>query len=375
MDNSKTPYYPSYGKKNNRKSQLTNKQVYSIISSNIKSPSKKSFHVPQYNKIPKSIYKLNKETFDIISSAIKSNFNFKDVDAAVSTPGRVHTFRGKVSSLPDCYNCGNKNLKSKAPINVRNAKHKFAILFGGDCNKNLGNACNRDLLAIYREVLEPVYDIDISNIFIITQVNDVIKKIFNGAYIREMTPENFEQATIDILNKVNKIKENESVFIYIHYSGHGYQIPNELGYKKGQRDEALLVGPSTLVTGEDIRDNFIAKFGPNVQIFSLWDACHSGSVADLPFKFSGVSWSSITLKEEKRRQVRAKVISISACDDNQVDAQIVGKKMGYGGALTIYFYEKDLYYNINDPKYVYNQLFKHLKDINQTPILTSSWKF
>lgn len=318
----------------------------------------------------------NKSYNDIKGIVSNLGFKFADVSIAIESSGRRNELRSGtiINDFKKFVNTG-KNLTTKAPRVVKDAKHKYALLLGGDCNKNLGDACNRDLIAVWAEILDPVYGIKIENVWITTQITDKIKKIFNGAKLREMTPNNFETTLAELLTVVSRIHNNESVFIYLHYSGHGYQIPNELNYKKGQRDEAILVGPTILATGADIRDNFLAEFSSNVQIFSLWDACHSASIADLPYKWNGRGWENATINEDKRKTINAKIVSISACEDNQVDAQITGKIIGYGGALTIYFYETDQYLKIDNPINVHAKISSSAKKIRQTPILTSSWKF
>lgn len=311
-------------------------------------------------------------------NAIVSNlrFSFADVSIAIESSGRKNELRSGtlIDDFKNFKNYG-KKLYTKAPQVIRDADHKFALLLGGDCNKNLGDACNRDLIAMWAEILDPVYGIKSSNVWVTTQLTAKIKKTFKNSKVREMTPSNFEKTLAELLLAVLSIPKNEKVFIYLHYSGHGYQIPNKLKFKKGNRDEAILVGPTTLATGADIRDNFFAHFGSNVQIFSLWDACHSGSIADLPFKWDGRSWENCTINENKRKKIEAKIVSISACDDNQVDAQITGNIIGYGGALTIFFYETDQYYKIDNPIIVHSKISSSAKKIRQLPILTSSWKF
>lgn len=303
-------------------------------------------------------------------------FQFADVSTAIETSGRRNELRSGtlIDDFKNFKNFG-KSLYNQAPSVVKEAKHKFALLLGGDCNKNLGDACNRDLIAVWAEILNPVYNIKQSDVWITTQVTPNIKKTFKSAKIREMTPSNFEETLAEILSVVLSKPSNEKIFIYLHYSGHGYQIPNTLKYKKGNRDEAILVGPTTLATGADIRDNFLSQFKSNVHIFSLWDACHSGSIADLPFKWDGSSWEECTINENKRKKIEAKIVSISACDDNQVDAQITGNIIGYGGALTVYFYETNQYYKIDNPINVHAKISLAAKKIRQLPILTSSWKF
>lgn len=321
--------------------------------------------------------KSKKSSIDMSLLNKQISFNFCDIEDAIEVSGRKADTKFRNGEIDDTDNYVNrgKMLSDKAPEIVKESKHRFALLLGGDCNKNLGKACNRDLLAMWNEVLDPVYGIDIENVLITTQVDETINKVFKGASIREMTPSNFEATVKELLGRVAKTTTNEKVFIYIHYSGHGYRVPNKKQFKKGDVDEAILVGPRVLLTGYEIRDNFLALFKSNVHIFSLWDACHSGSIADLPYKWVNNVWVENTINESMRRKIKAKIISISACEDSQVDAQIVGKILGYGGALTIFFYENGLYYSIDNPKVVLAGVDRSMKKIRQIPVLTSSWKF
>lgn len=91
----------------------------------------------------------------------------------------------------------------------------------------------------------------------------------------------------------------------IYYSGHGFQLKDKSGDEKDGQDEAIYFSEKSYATDDDIRILLqLAK--PGVNLFLLFDCCHSGSMADLPYSLKDLG------------VVKANIVSISGCTDPNV---------------------------------------------------------
>lgn len=78
----------------------------------------------------------------------------------------------------------------------------------------------------------------------------------------------------------------------LHYSGHGTYIKNDSPSQCNNQDEALVLPksskskPHPLMTGDDILQNLVAKIPFGVHLFAIVDACHSGTIFDLPWNWN-----------------------------------------------------------------------------------------
>jgi len=145
-----------------------------------------------------------------------------------------------------------------------------------------------------------------------------------------------------ILRLANATYREEVEEVYIHYSGHGAQMEDapegfERRIEEGGMDEALV--PSDFRTHGLIRDDHInsllQEFHPRTRVRCVFDCCHSGTMADLPWKLS--------VGDAGFREVRSgtatpgkNVVCISGCRDDQVsmDAHDVNGRGKFSGAMT-----------------------------------------
>lgn len=124
-------------------------------------------------------------------------------------------------------------------------------------------------------------------------------------------------------------------YVYIHYSGHGSYVKDVNGDEKDKQDECLV--PSDVATAGVISDDYIntlfSYFNPNTRIICVFDCCHSGTIGDVKY-----SWTPNTLvtTENINCKVKAKIITLSGCMDNQTaaDAYNILNDNKYSGALT-----------------------------------------
>merc|ERR1712183_744461 len=94
----------------------------------------------------------------------------------------------------------------------------------------------------------------------------------------------------NILNAYQQIiaDSEEGEAIFLHYSGHGTKVRDTSGDEDDGYDEALcpVDYPSNgLIIDDDLFDILIEPLPPGVNMISLMDCCHSGTILDLPYQF------------------------------------------------------------------------------------------
>lgn len=138
------------------------------------------------------------------------------------------------------------------------------------------------------------------------------------------------QTKNNILSELNSLSrksiEGERNFV-IQYSGHGASMVDENGDEKDGRDEFLVPWDLKLISDDDIFQ-ILKTFHPDSRILCIIDACHSGSILDLPYTYVNIDSKEDVEKlasnrddtgifHENSHQLPQKIISISGCKDNQ----------------------------------------------------------
>lgn len=127
------------------------------------------------------------------------------------------------------------------------------------------------------------------------------------------------------------INENLDLVI-IHYSGHGSYIKDFSRDERDRRDEVIC--PSDYITAgsitDDILSNLLHRFPRTTKVITIFDACHSGTVTDLRYRWFG----EIRQTENIRSYNKSNIISISGCSDLQVSLDVSYGRV-LGGALTL----------------------------------------
>ena len=246
-----------------------------------------------------------------------------------------------------------------------------SIIIDGDLENSLGGACSRDVWNISQKFINDLHP-NLNDMFLffhnlsreryVSKLNQIgINNIF------ESNLQNISKCFETVLNIANSEKEKkEKIIILYHYSGHGYQIHDSEGDEINGMDDIFL-GHS--MKDDFIWDNLISKLPENAHIFSLIDACHSGSGVDMPYIWSKNSW---TLHKLKNISAQCSGFSLSACNDSECASQDVGETTGFSGSLTAGICDccnfNDIFFN---PFPIYNILLQRLKKLNQTVELYS----
>ena len=135
-----------------------------------------------------------------------------------------------------------------------------------------------------------------------------------------------------------------------HYSGHGVAVRNgtSTNMDYAGTDNALI--PADVFTrsgythGNEIVDDelwaWASSFPEGATVFSIVDACHSGSALDLPYALKaqpGKVGAFSVARVERRPDTAAKVIMLSGCRDDQTSLDSVDANRQPAGALTYAF--------------------------------------
>lgn len=124
--------------------------------------------------------------------------------------------------------------------------------------------------------------------------------------------------------------------VWLHYSGHGSWV-RDAGAGRDERDgrdEALCPADfeAAGLIKDDVLQQLLALFNPRTQVVFVVDACHSGTVGDLRW-----SWTAArgAVQENARAVVKARVLMISGCRDDQTSADAWdARDRRFEGALT-----------------------------------------
>lgn len=204
------------------------------------------------------------------------------------------------------------------PEPLPGAKKRIALLFGINNYPGSANDLNGCL-----------NDVDDVEAKLKVEFPDFIIKKFKDA---EVTCENFYNQIKDAI-----LSMAEGDHLYVHYSGHGTQIPSNSeanGYH-----EALY-----LYNGAFIDDQFqsLVSLITKGSMTSKFDSCFSGDMLRNPKKFKskfyampGVPVRKKVVRKFGKKAVTKNVVVFSGCGENQTsaDAFINGR---YNGAFTYY---------------------------------------
>lgn len=140
-----------------------------------------------------------------------------------------------------------------------------------------------------------------------------------------------------ILNALNTLAIQSAACseIWVHYSGHGTQIPDKNSDETDGQDEALV--PCDFTTAGFISDDALFDifklFKCRVLFFS--DSCHSGSIVDLQHSINYVNGTFTKSVTSKKTIANPNVIVMSGCRDVQTSADTYSSvDAQYCGAFT-----------------------------------------
>lgn len=249
--------------------------------------------------------------------------------------------------------CFDKNRKKLALV--------LGINYNGDAELKL-NGCINDTVTM-RNILKGRFGYRDSDIILMTDDTPI-----------KPTRKNIENALENLVQRV--LKENITE-LFISFSGHGTYSRDVGRDEDDGKDEALVpldCKTNGVIKDDDLHGKYLSRLPSSVNVFSLMDCCHSGTILDLQYKYNhnGGAFNSGTWKSQQNRSLKAKVIKISGCRDDQysADAFIDGK---YCGAMTTSL-EKTVGVS-KDCRELLLNMTNYLKNnkYDQRPVLTSSF--
>merc|ERR1711964_557709 len=104
-------------------------------------------------------------------------------------------------------------------------------------------------------------------------------------------------------------------------------------------------GGMNVIEDDWLLENFVAKIPRGVEVFCVFDCCHSGSMLDLPYTLDTASdtfklESGNAPKFKRYCQNDVKIVQLSGCLDHQTSKELTwheGGEMKRGGLLTMSF--------------------------------------
>ncbi|XP_002526488.2 metacaspase-1 [Ricinus communis] len=137
--------------------------------------------------------------------------------------------------------------------------------------------------------------------------------------------------------------------LLFHYSGHGSRQINYTGDEVDGYDETLCpldFESQGMIVDDEINETIVRPLPQGVKLHAIIDACHSGTVLDLPFLCRMNRNGQYAWEDHRPRSGMWKgtnggeVISFSGCDDNQTSADTSAlSKITSTGAMTFCFIE------------------------------------
>eukprot|EP00252_Welwitschia_mirabilis_P015738 TRINITY_DN3487_c0_g1_i3.p1 TRINITY_DN3487_c0_g1~~TRINITY_DN3487_c0_g1_i3.p1 ORF type:complete len:336 (-),score=-14.25 TRINITY_DN3487_c0_g1_i3:77-1051(-) len=235
-----------------------------------------------------------------------------------------------------CRRCGQINNVS-APINappvIRVSGNKRAVLVGVSYKGTPFqlDGCANDV-AFIRYLLSSKFNFPNDNIFTLTEDERDSRKI--------PTKRNILRALTWL---VQGCSPGDS--LVFHFSGHGLQKPDLKGEEFDGYDETLLPVDfryNGVIVDNQLNALLVRPLPPGVRLHALVDACHSGTVLDLPYVclLNGdgkAMWEDHSPPNGAFKGTQGgEAISLTSCADEQttLDTNSLSKAKVYSGAMT-----------------------------------------
>jgi hypothetical protein len=136
---------------------------------------------------------------------------------------------------------------------------------------------------------------------------------------------------IDALKQTRiEVEDHPDALVVVLISGHGYTTYDANGDETDGQDEMITIGSRIII--DDELYSVVTQYKCNMVLLS--DTCHSGTMFDLPF-VSNDDGTTFNDKHNQQKTCIGKVVSLSACSDQQLSMCDIGDVAGFGGSLTV----------------------------------------
>lgn len=194
--------------------------------------------------------------------------------------------------------------------------------------------CEQDVLAT-RDLLTTHFGFISSNVRVMTESQAAAESGKDRSASRNLPTKSNILAALESL--AARTRSEPVSQVWISYSGHGHFVRDRSGDEMDGKDE-VIVPLDFRRKGFIVDDHLhriLSTFSPSTSIVFIVDACHSGSMLDLPFAFN--PRKSTSVKQSLRKNlIRAKVISLTGCTDAQKSADVfnINRNRKHSGAMT-----------------------------------------
>ena len=124
----------------------------------------------------------------------------------------------------------------------------------------------------------------------------------------------------EITQSVRDCRPGDTLFL--QYSGHGANVLDTSGDETDGLDEVIISSDMQIISDDELNELFALHLSPGVRVFVLFDACHSGTNLDLPFKVDMQRWF-ILLNRRAMRLYNRDIVYISGCTDESVASEVL----------------------------------------------------
>lgn len=105
----------------------------------------------------------------------------------------------------------------------------------------------------------------------------------------------------NIMDAFDQVVQNSTAgdVVFIHYSGHGGNVPDESGDEEDGYDETLIpvdFQSAGQIIDDELYERLVTKMPAGVTVVVLMDCCHSGTALDLPYQINATQ-SQMSLSE------------------------------------------------------------------------------
>jgi hypothetical protein len=152
---------------------------------------------------------------------------------------------------------------------------------------------------------------------------------------------------------VQQAKSGDS--ICFSFSGHGFYTKDTNNDEADGNDECIVTADHYGISDDEFKMILETHLQPGVNMFSIFDSCHSGTVLDLKYSFDN---NVITTVNESYKETKGNVILLSGCRDDQFSAEAYMNNY-FQGALSAVF----VLAVRNNPTMTWNELLIRMREI------------
>lgn len=107
----------------------------------------------------------------------------------------------------------------------------------------------------------------------------------------------------NILAAMDWLVSEPGCFLFLHYSGHGGQVPNRNGERSSGYDDTIVPVDYQRygqIDSSTLHQHLVSRLAPGSTLFVIFDCCHSGSALELPWVYRAQGDGQISLMDNFR---------------------------------------------------------------------------